>query len=226
MATLYIVATPIGNLSDMTPRAVSTLQEVDLVYAEDTREARKLFDRFEVNTPVLSLHERSGDSTYAKAVEALKEGKNVAFISDAGTPGVSDPGGKLVAAARGIGATVIAIPGASALTAAMSVCGFPTQQTVFMGFPPNKKGRETFFKHIAQTEMTVVFYESVHRIDKAMASLKKYADSDREVVICRELTKKHESVDWYRLGDLDPASIVKKGEFVVVLAPIGWTSYL
>lgn len=192
---LYVVATPIGNLEDITLRALRILKEVDLVLCEDTRVTKKLLNHYGVTTPVLSYHEHSGRAKEEKVFSALAEGSDVALVSDAGTPGISDPGGRLVAHARerfGEGVTVVAVPGPSALAAAVSVAGLPVSDFLFLGFLPHKKGRETLFKEIAASKRTVVFYESPHRLMKTLGSLAVHLASNRRIVVLKELTKIHE----------------------------------
>ncbi len=217
-----MVATPIGNLGDITLRALETLKAADLIACEDTRVTSKLLARYEIKKPlVIYSAPRTGSESCILA--ALEEGKHVALVTDAGTPGISDPGGELVEAARAAGARVEAIPGASALAAALSISGLPTASFVFYGFPPNKKGRQTFFKAVAQEERAAVFYESTHRIEKALAELTTLSPK-RRVAICRELTKMHESVV---TGTFQEAAAYfcehqdeVRGEFVVVVSAI------
>ena len=217
---LSIVATPIGNLTDLSPRAREVLASVDLVLCEDTRVTKKLLDAFEIHTPVDSLHQHTTQKDIDDLVVRLTNGENMAYVSDAGTPGISDPGGKFVAEAVKRGVRVTPIPGASASLAALSVCGFPSDTFTFLGFAPNKKGRNTFFEQVAGIEHTVVLYESKHRILKTLAQL----PQDRLMMVGRELTKLHETL--YRgvaseiLTQLDQTS--QKGEFVIVLAPKKW----
>lgn len=219
-ATLYIVATPIGNLGDFSPRAVETLKSVDAVLCEDTRVTRKLLTRFGIEKPTLSYHQHSSLMKTEKIIGMLESGKTLALVSDAGTPGIADPGGKLVSAVIGElpDVAVVPIPGPSALISALSVSGFAADSFVFLGWPPHKKGRETFFRSLTDEKRVVVFYESVHRIRKALESLSRVCPN-RCIVLCRELTKKFESV--YRgtassvLDVLSDGEI--RGEFVVVI---------
>lgn len=216
---LYIVATPIGNLSDMSVRAVDTLKSVGLIACEDTRVTKKLTDRFGITTPRTSLFAHSGPEKIREIIAALDRGMSVAYVSDAGTPSVNDPGGRLTEAAHTAGIRVSPIPGPSALTAAISVCGFPMERFRYMGFAPHKKGRETFFRVIAAEKEPVVFFESTHRIRKTMDALRK--DPNRLLFVGRELTKQHESL--YR-GTVDVVTdqmknTSLKGEFVMVLGP-------
>ncbi len=214
---LFVVGTPIGNLGDISARALQTLKESDLIACEDTRVTKKLLNNYGVDTPVTTYHQHSGDKIQADIIEKLKSGLTVALVTDAGTPGISDPGGKLVEACVKNNICIVPIPGASAMTSALSICGFPTDRFTFLGFPPNKKGRETYFKNLAQIEHTIVLYESTHRIAKTMAQL----PDNRLIVVCRELTKMYETV--YRghaneiINELTKTS--SKGEFVIVMAP-------
>lgn len=219
--TLSVVATPIGNLGDITERAVATLRASDVVCCEDTRVTAKLLAAYNIKVSLQSLHEHTDDATIAKVVHMMGEGKQVSYVSDAGTPGVSDPGGKLVAAAAAAGIRVVPIPGPSAMAAALSVAGFPTEPFVFVGFPPHKKGRNTFFADIAARTEAVVLYESTHRITKTLAAL----PQDRYALMGRELTKLHETLYRGTVAEIT-AQLEKtstKGEFVIVLAPSFWT---
>lgn len=223
MAKLYIVATPIGNLDDVSERAVSTLASVDLVLCEDTRVTKRLLDRLELETKTMSYHQHSGQMKEKQVIDLLAEGKSLALVTDAGTPGISDPGGKLVEAVmKHFGSEVVVspIPGPSAVVAALSVSGFPADRFSFHGFPPHKKGRKTYFDTICDAKGTVVFYESTHRIMKAMAEIAERAP-ERSLVVCRELTKLHETI--YRGTAAEVTSALEstsiKGEFVIVLGP-------
>jgi 16S rRNA (cytidine1402-2'-O)-methyltransferase len=179
-----VVATPIGNLEDITARALRVLQEADVVACEDTRVTKKLLSHFNIHTPVVTL---------PKVLGLLEQGKHVALVSDAGTPGISDPGLELISHARDAGATIEAIPGASALAAAVSVSGLRASTFTFYGFLPLKKGRQTLFKEIAESERASVFYESPHRILKTLEALADGLDPERRVGVFRELTKMFES---------------------------------
>lgn len=194
MSTLYITATPIGNLEDITLRALRIFKEVDTVFAEDTREGKKLLSHFDITTLVERYDEHSHEKQSEKIIELLKEGKDIAVITDAGTPGISDPGARLVTAVRETlpEASIVAVPGASALTAAISISGFSVSEFQFLGFAPHKKGRETFFRNLSTTSMTTIFYESPHRILKTLESLVRELGAERRVAIARELTKFHE----------------------------------
>jgi len=221
MPILYIVATPIGNLEDITLRALQALKDVDLILCEDTRVTAKLLARYDIQKPLQSYHQHSKLAKVERILEALEEGKNIALVSDAGTPGISDPGGMLVEAVAkrfSDSVVVVPIPGANAALAVLSVSGFPTDRFLFLGFPPHKKGRKTFFDEVAAREETQVFYESKHRIEKALTELAARL-GDRPIVVARELTKQFETI--YRgtaaecLAKLQRDKIL--GEFVVVV---------
>jgi len=203
MATLSIVATPIGNLEDITLRALKALASADIVLCEDTRMTKRLLDKHGISKSTLSYHMHSKLSKVEQIIALLKEGKKLALVSDAGTPGISDPGAELVmrvrkelAAELDSGVLKIEVlPGPSALTAALSIAGVPCADFIFLGFLPHKKGRETLFKEIALAERTMVFYESPHRIEKTLESLSKHLiDTTKRVTVCRELTKIFEEV--------------------------------
>ena len=218
---LYVVATPIGNLGDISARATAILREVDVVLCEDTRVSGKLLSALAIRKPMMSYHEHSDACRTHEVVTEMLEGKTMALVTDAGTPGVNDPGGVLVAAAAKVGIDIIPVPGPNATVTALSICGFPADRYTFVGFPPNKKGRETFFRELGGVEHTLVMFESTHRIVKTLEQLKQL---NRPVVVCRELTKLHETI--YRgsvqdvLDRLEQTST--KGEFVIVVAPKDW----
>lgn len=196
MGTLSVVATPIGNLGDITFRAVSTFNEADVIACEDTRVSAKLLQRYDIQKPLLIFHAQSGRHASERILQLLAEGKRVALITDAGTPGISDPGTQLVRLVRDRlpDVTIEAIPGPSALTAALSIAGVPTDAFTFLGFLPHKKGRQTLFKEIAESDRTMIFYESPHRLEKALQSLTEFLEPSRKVMVFRELTKLHEEV--------------------------------
>jgi len=231
MSKFYVVATPIGNMRDITLRAIETLKNVDLILCEDTRETKKILDKYEISKPTMSYHAQSKLAKVDKIFELLKAGKDLALVSDAGTPGISDPGTLLVSKIKehfnpllrgGLGGVkVIPIPGPTALITALSACGLPTHEFTFLGFLPHKKGRETLFKEIREAKRTIVFYESPHRISKALESLVKFCP-DKKVCIARELTKIYEE---FKTGP--PLEILeyfnenpdkKRGEFVVIVS--------
>ncbi len=190
---LYIIATPIGNLGDITLRALEVFKKVDLIACEDTRHTKKLLFHYEIEKPLISFHQHSKAVKFNKIILKLKAGENVALVTDAGTPGISDPGNQLVEEAIGNGIAVIPIPGVSALTTLASVSGIDMQKFVFWGFPPHKKGRETFFKKISEMEYPVVYYESPYRLIKNLEMLKKFS-AEKKIIMGRELTKMFEEI--------------------------------
>lgn len=223
MSTFFIVATPIGNLGDISLRALETLRAVDLVLCEDTRVTNKLLKHFEIKKPFESFHEHSREAKLEKIIRGLEEGKDIAFVTDAGTPGISDPGAALVARIRSELPLVkiVPIPGPSALTSALSVAGIPADEFLFLGFLPHKKGRQTKIREIAFSQYPVVLYESPHRILKLLKELSGALASDRQIVICRELTKIHEEVKVGSAEELleyyiqNPTKV--RGEFAVII---------
>lgn len=224
MANLFIIATPIGNLEDISLRALRTLKEVDIILCEDTRVTRKLLSRYDIKTPVLSYHQHSSLKKANYIVDLLKEGKDLALVSDSGTPGISDPGNKLIdfLVKKNINLTIIPIPGCSALITAASISGFPMDKFSFLGFPPHKRKRNKFFEELLKIEHPVVFYESPHRIIKTLEEISNKSQEfnlNPQVVVCRELTKKFETI--YR-GTIDEViQKIKddkiKGEFTVII---------
>lgn len=190
---LFIVATPIGNLKDITLRAISALKEADIIFAEDTRVVKKLLSHLNISKPTERFDDNISEARIKKLVENLRDGKNVALVSDAGTPNLSDPGWRLVSLVVESGISVVPIPGASALAAIISICHFPLREFVFLGFPPTKKGREKFFKGISEEIRPVILYESTHRILKTTESLSE-TTPEREIVVAKELTKIYEHV--------------------------------
>lgn len=223
MGTLSIVATPIGNLGDITLRALETLKSVDVIACEDTRVTAKLLARYEIKKPLVIFHAMNARTSGARIMGLLSEGKHVALVTDAGTPGISDPGNELVHSVRSTlpDVRVEVIPGVSALTAAISISGTNASTFLFLGFLPHKKGRQTLFEKIAASDHTVVFYESPHRIEKALASLCDVLDTERSVIVARELTKIHESVvtgnatEAAAYFSTHPTEV--RGEFVVIV---------
>jgi len=221
MSTFYVIATPIGNLEDITLRAIRILKEVDIVLCEDTRVTKRIFEKHGISTQMLSYHAQSGETKVELILEKISEGKNIALVTDAGTPGISDPGSLLVSKIREMypELKIEAVPGPSALTAALSISGVPTHEFIFLGFMPHKKGRETTFKEISESERTVVFYESTHRILKTLESLTKI---DKKVTIVREITKIYEEVLQGSAQDilniLTSTPEKQKGEFVVIVS--------
>ena len=230
MGTLYVVSTPIGNLEDITLRALRILKEVDLILCEDTRQTLKLLNHYGISKPLVSYFQHSKLSKVEYIIDRLKQGKKLALVSDAGTPGISDPGGKLIQRVVELlsdKVEIVVIPGPSAVTAAASISGLPMNKFLFLGFPPTKRKRKKFFEEIINSKYPIIFYESPHRILKSLIELKfaqirvQISENSR-VVVCRELTKKFETI--YR-GEIE--AVIKKlesdknnlrGEFVVVVS--------
>ncbi len=235
MSKFYVIATPIGNLGDITFRAIETLKNVDLILCEDTRVTKKLLDKYNISKSTMSYHAQSKLAKTDKIFELLEAGKDLALVSDAGTPGISDPGALLVSQIKEKFSTstnsaiaenvdVIPIPGASAVITALSASGLPTHEFTFLGFLPHKKGRETLFKEIALSKRTMVFYESPHRILKTLESLVKFCpkENQKKVCVARELTKIYEE---FKTGT--PAEVLEyfvknkekqRGEFTVIVS--------
>ncbi len=215
---LYIVATPIGNLADITARALETLQKVDVIVCEDTRVTRKLLNHFAINKPTLSLHHHSSPLAVGNLIKRLLAGESAAYVSDAGTPGISDPGGVLVDEAIKQSIKVIPIPGASAVMCLLQIAGINLQTYTFLGFPPHKKGRQTYWQNLKNYEHPVIFFESTYRIKKALQEIAALYP-DKKLIVGRELTKKFETV--YRGSALEVLSALAqtstKGEFVVLI---------
>ena len=220
---LYIVSTPIGNLKDITLRAIETLNEVDFILCEDTRVSSVLLKRYNVIKQLISFNAVSETKKIPAIIERLLLGQSYALISDSGTPAISDPGIRLVSESIKNGIEVISIPGATALIAALTISGLPTDSFVFEGFLPQKKGRQKKLLELAEEERTIVLYESSHRITKLIDQLVEYFP-ERYVVVCRELSKKFEE-SWrgypVELKEKLNEKIIK-GEFVVVIANSGW----
>ena len=216
---LFVVPTPIGNLGDITLRAINVLKHVDLVIAEDTRTSGFLLKHFGIEKKLLSYHKFNEHATVDKITSKLKEGNSIALISDAGTPGISDPGFLLIRACVAAGIEVECLPGPTALIPALILSGFPTDRFVFEGFLPPKKGRQTRLKQIADEERTVVVYESPYRIAKTIDQLAEFCEPDRRACISRELTKLHEEVIRGTLQELAQVCCERdlKGEMVVVI---------
>jgi len=221
--TLFIVATPIGNLEDLTPRARNTFAEVDLVAVEDTRHTGRLLSHIGVKTRLLALHEHNEEKVVSSVISVLESGQSVALVSDAGTPLLSDPGFRLVRAAQLRSIVVSPVPGASAITAALSVAGLPTDRFCFEGFLPAKKGaRLAALNLISRETRTLVFFESVHRVVETLADMCDVFGAERLAFVGRELTKLHEQCIQGTLQSLHASvvdkTIVSKGEFVIVIA--------
>lgn len=212
---LYVVSTPIGNLGDITLRALETLKAVDIIACEDTRHTLQLLNHFEIKKPLVSYHQHSKDSKVEQIISTILDGKNVAVVTDAGTPGISDPGEFLIRAAIENKIEIVPIPGVSAAITALSISGLSTEEFVFIGFLPHKKGRQTKLKEIEKEKKTMILYESPFRIKKLLNELLEFA-GDREVAVCRELTKKFEEVYRGKISEVLP-KIKEKGEFVVII---------
>ncbi len=219
--TLFVCATPIGNLGDMTPRVIECLKNVELIAAEDTRESLRLLNRFDIHTALTSYHEHNKFDKADKLISVLLEGKDVALVTDAGTPAISDPGEVLVRKCHEAGIRVTSLPGASALVTALSLSGLPSRRFVFEGFlPPENKMRRGVLKALSEERRTIVLYEAPHRLKKTLSELEEYLGA-RELALCRELTKKHEEILHMTL----PEAIryyetnEPRGEFVLVIAP-------
>ncbi len=215
--TLFVVATPIGNLEDLTFRALRVLREVDLIAAEDTRRTARLLARYDVSKPVVSLREHNEARETPRLLARLTGGESVALVSDAGTPGIADPGARLVREVRASGIPVVPVPGPSAVTAALSVSGIESVQFVFMGFPPSSgKDRKEWFDQLSEETRTVVFLEAPHRVRRTLKEVIELVK--RPIIVLREITKLHEKlVECTKKSQID--SIVEKGEFTVVVAP-------
>jgi 16S rRNA (cytidine1402-2'-O)-methyltransferase len=221
---LYIIATPIGNLDDISRRAINTLKECEIILCEDTRVTKRLLERYEIGRKILiSYHQHTAEGKVDKILDLILKHKT-ALVTDAGTPGISDPGNKIIERLLekyGQDRVVISpIPGPSAVTAALSISGFPTDKFLFLGFVPHKKGRQKFFRQVIESRYTVAFYESCHRIVKTLEQLKEMPGAQaKRAVVARELTKKFETI--YRGGLAEVCSAVKsdplKGEYVVVI---------
>ncbi len=230
MSVLRIVATPIGNLEDITLRALRVLKEADYILCEDTRTSGVLLSHYQIKTPTISFHQHSGEIKIEKIVSLLKEDKNLVLITDAGTPGISDPGSKLVTLVREeIGEQVLieSVPGVSALTAAISIAGAGFDRFLFLGFLPHKKGRQTMLKEVFESEYSSVLYESKHRVLKLMdelAIMSSELKTELKISLARELTKMHES--FYEGSPEKIKEILlsspnnQKGEFVVLIKKV------
>lgn len=218
--TLYLCATPIGNLEDMTFRVIRILKEVDLIAAEDTRNSIKLLNHFEIRTPMTSYHEYNKIEKGRKLVEKLQEGKDVALITDAGTPGISDPGEELVRMCNEAGIAVTSLPGACACITALTLSGMSTRRFAFEAFlPQDKKERRRILDEVCTETRTMIFYEAPHRLVKTLRELENTLGSHRRITVCRELTKKYETVYSDSLGGAVRyyEEVPPKGECVLVL---------
>ena len=217
---LYIVATPIGNLKDITLRALETLKEVDFIACEDKRVTIKLLNHYNIKKPLISFHQHSRWQKFDLIINKLKEGKNMALVTDAGTPGISDPGNNLIAEVIKNEIKVVPIPGPSALTALASVAGIDMQKFIFLGFPPHKKGRNKFFQKIAEAEYPAVYYESPYRAVKNLELLASF-NPQKSIIIGRELTKVFEEIKRGNLAEVAEFLRQKKaqikGEFTIIV---------
>jgi 16S rRNA (cytidine1402-2'-O)-methyltransferase len=220
MSKLFIVPTPIGNLKDITVRAIDTLQTVDIIYAEDTRTSLKLLNHYEISTPMQSFHMHNEHAKINNIISSFKQGKTAAIISDAGTPGISDPGFSLVRACIENDIEVDCLPGATALIPALINSGFPCEKFSFEGFLPAKKGRTKRLKEIVTQEKTMIFYESPHRLIKTLKDFSEYFTGENQVSVSREISKKfEETIRGTLLQVIDHFEKNKpKGEFVIVLS--------
>lgn len=220
MGILYVVATPIGNLQDITLRALEILKTVDYIACEDTRVASKLLGHYNIKKTLISYHQHSELKKIDLIINKLKEGSNVALVTDAGTPGVSDPGNILIAEALKNDIEIHPIPGVSALTALISIAGIDLQKFLFLGFPPHKKGRETFFKEVISLKYPIIYYESPHRFIKNLELLK-LLECQKSIIIGRELTKVFEQVVRGNADEIlayfEKNQDKIKGEFVVII---------
>jgi 16S rRNA (cytidine1402-2'-O)-methyltransferase len=215
---LYIVATPIGNFEDITLRALETLKSVDYILAEDTRVTKNLLNHYQIKTSLISYHHHSQAKKIDQIIDLLNEGNNLALVTDAGTPGISDPGNILISEIlKKTSSKITPIPGACAVISALSISGFPTDNFLFKGFPPHKNKRQKFFKEIAEQKPTIVFYESGHRIIKCLNELKNILPKNNQMVVCRELTKIHETIYRGTIEEIIESMKEERGEFTIVI---------
>ena len=220
MAKLYLVPTPVGNLADMTYRAVSVLQTVDLILAEDTRTSKTLLQHYQINTPMQSNHKYNEHQKLGQIIDRLHAGENIAVITDAGTPGISDPGFLVVRECVKEGIEVETLPGATAFVPALVNSGLPCDRFVFEGFLPQKKGRQTKLNSLTECKYTMVFYESPFRLVKTLEQLAEVLGAERRAAVCREITKLHEETQRGTLAELAQHYTEKgvKGEIVIIVA--------
>ena len=218
MPELYIVSTPIGNLEDITLRAIRTLKEVDFIICEDTRYTGKLLKHLNIQKPLISFHGYSGKDKAVKLLERIVNGEKAALVTDSGTPGISDPGYLITSGAAELGIKLIPIPGPSAFLTALQGSGAPINQFTYIGFLPVKKGRQTLLKKLKEEEdKTIVLYESVHRIQKTLSELAEHLGKDRKIIVARELTKMFEEFFRGTIGEAIKHFNKPKGEFVVII---------
>ena len=221
--SFYIVSTPIGNLKDITLRAIEALKEVDFIVCEDTRVTSVLLKQYDIHKELISMNAQTESKKIPGLIEKILNGENCALVSDAGTPSISDPGVRLISEAIKNEIKIIPVPGVSALITALTISGLPTDSFVFEGFLPQKKGRRTKLKQLAGEERTIVLYESTYRIEKLIKELNEFMQ-ERYIVICRELTKKFEEVRRGFPKELLETfnKSINKGEFVIIIAPKNW----
>jgi len=222
LSTLFVVATPIGNLGDISRRALEVLSSVNVIAAEDTRHTGKLLSEFSISSKLVALHDHNEDRSTASIIKMMEDGKSIAIVSDAGTPLISDPGYHLVNQCLSRGFDVVAVPGPSSVTAALSIAGMPTNRFSFEGFVPAKNvARKEFLSNLKFETRTQVFFESPHRINETLRSMKEIMGSKREISLCRELTKAFEQVVLGTVGEISErvasGDIPSRGEFVLVL---------
>jgi 16S rRNA (cytidine1402-2'-O)-methyltransferase len=222
LSTLYVVATPIGNLGDISRRAIEVLSSVDVVAAEDTRHTGKLLSQFSISSKLVALHDHNEDRSTASIIQMMEDGQSIAIVSDAGTPLISDPGYHLVNQCLSRGFDVVAVPGPSSVTAALSIAGMPTNRFSFEGFVPAKKvARREFLSNLKFETRTQVFFESPHRINETLRAITEIMGPKRQLSLCRELTKTFEQVVLGTVGEISErvgsGDIPSRGEFVLVL---------
>lgn len=217
--SLYIVPTPIGNLEDITLRALNVLKHVDVILCEDTRTSGILLSHYDISTPKRAFHQHNERAIVEEMVNLLQAGQQIALISDAGTPGISDPGYSLINACIQHDLSFTILPGPTALIPALLLSGFPNHEFVYLGFLPQKKGRKTKWEYIAKATQTVIIYESPHRIEKAIQEMQQYLAPERPVAFIREISKMYEEVFRTTVGELkeERSNITIKGEFVLVI---------
>ncbi len=217
---LYVVATSIGNLGDMTFRGVDILHKVDLIACEDTRVTRKLLDYYDIETKTITYHQHTKDNKAEEIINKISEGRNIAIVTDAGTPGISDPGNKLVALAIKNNIKIEPIPGASAINAIVSVAGIDMQKFTFLAYTPHKKGRQTFFASVSKSDIPVIYYDSVHRVLKNLNLLQELMPEAR-IILGRELTKIHEEIVRGSVNEVinyfEKNTDKIRGEFVIIV---------
>lgn len=215
---LYIVATPIGNLEDITLRAIRILKEVDLIAAEDTRHTLKLLNHLEISKPLISYHRHNEETRSNILIQKLEEGKNIALVSDAGTPGICDPGMEIIKRCINLGITIVPIPGACAMINSLVCSGMDTKEFIFLGFLPlNKKLRKNKLEEIKQSDKTIIIYEAPHKIENTLKDLKQILNNDRKITLAREITKIHEEFIRGTIEELIKKVENIKGEIVLII---------